>query len=86
MTHAEKTFITKDGPLTLKFDFIPPEPTTAQLEKLVPHICETCEIKGCCNNPMPAAGEICPKWAISCDAYWAARTEYYKALHKKHYG
>ena len=86
MAYAIKTFETPEGPLTLAFDFVPPEPTMAQLEEFVLHTCGTCEFKGCCNYSVPTAGAICPHWAISCDAYWSATTEYYKALHEKHYG
>lgn len=91
MSHAMMTFETKDGPLKLEFDFIPAEPTLMQREALVPHICDTCEWKNfrhtaCCGSPDLPYGEHCDTWSIGLDAFCTARTEYYKALHKKHYG
>mgnify|MGYP003290866653 CR=1 FL=1 len=91
MGYAMMRFETSDGPLVLEFDFVPQEPTLAQREALVPHICETCEWKNLrntlyCRTPELTPGEHCATWSIGLDAFCTARTEYYKALHKKHYG
>lgn len=91
MDYTMKRFETKDGPLVLEFDFAPPRPTDSQLEALVPHVCETCEWKNWrhteyCGSPQLAEGEHCTTWIISLDAYGDAHVEYYKELHKKHYG
>lgn len=87
MAYSIKTFQTASGPLTLSFDFNPPEPTDIQLTKFVPHICHTCEWRNIqCADPAKSIVDPCPNWAISCDAYYLATFEYYKDLHRKHYG
>ncbi len=91
MTYAMKRFETEGGPLILEFDFIPPEPTMTQLEKLVPHNCDTCLWKGLqassyCGAMLLPVGALCSKWEMNCAAFGTARVEFYKALHEKHYG
>ena len=91
MSFATMSFETKDGPMVLHFNFVPPEPTIAQREALVPHICDTCEWKnarhtGYCGSPALPAGDHCSTWVIDLDAFSNARVEYYKNLHKKCYG
>lgn len=91
MSYALKHFNTKDGPLVLEFDFIPAEPTTAQLGVFVPHYCSTCEWNHCLtscskgNNNTPGA-DPCKNWEIGPAAFETAYIEYYKDLHRKHYG
>lgn len=86
MAYAIKTFKTPDGPLTLEFDFIPAEPTTAQLAAFVPHVCSTCEFPNSCDKRQNGVIDDCNSWKIGFQAYCAAEIEYYKALHRKHYG
>ena len=91
MAYAIKTFDTSDGPLTLSFDFIPAEPTTAQLAAYIPHVCSTCEFPNSCGKRHgsiidQSSDYHCNSWKIGFQAYCAAEIEYYKALHKKHYG
>lgn len=91
MAYAMKRFETKNGPLVLEFDFIPKDPTMAMLESLVPHVCDTCAWQSLrnsshCGSPALPIGTPCPNWEMNCDAFNSATAEYYKALHKKHYG
>jgi len=86
MAYMLKRFDTATGPLVLTFDFIPPEPTPAQLAKFVPHTCQTCEWCNMCNRPEQTNGQPCTGWEISCDAFCLATIEYYKDIHQKHYG
>ena len=90
MSYAIKTLQTPEGPVTLDFDYIPAEPTTAQLAAYVPHVCSTCEWKlcgKCCLNvPEPPNEDPCESWAIGPIAHSYAMFEYYKDLYKKHYG
>lgn len=91
MVHAMKRFYTKDGPIILEFDFIPPEPTPAQLAEYVPQVCATCEWKGMQEHPAcsPSArlyGGSCGGWEIGPKAYTEARIAYYRALHRRCYG
>lgn len=86
MTYAMKAFDTPEGRLELEFDFIPAEPTPAQLGEMVTHDCDTCAFKGLCHKGIPAEGEACSEWTIGFDAYHMAELAYYKALHKEHYG
>lgn len=91
MAYAVKTFDTNEVPLVLEFDFVPAEPTTAQLEKLVPNTCDNCEWKnfrntGYCKSVDLPAGMHCAEWKIGPDAYAMARIAYYKTLHKERYG
>lgn len=86
MAYKIRRFETPEGPLVLKFGFIPAEPTTAQLGEFVDHVCGTCEFERCCHRVAPSEEKSCSDWAISCKAYYSAELAYYKALHKKHYG
>lgn len=91
MAYTIKQFETADGPLILAFDFIPEEPTTAQLGEFVPHNCSTCEgiprADGCGIAPQNTRRtEQCSNWKIGPAAFAVANVEYYKDLHEKHYG
>ena len=82
--------------LIFEFDFSVPgrfNTPWENLENSIPHQCSTCEWnlwrgKGtsyCTETEEINSGE-CPYWEISPDALSLAAAEYYKQLHKKHYG
>ena len=82
--------------LIFEFDFSVPGRFTIpweDLENSIPHHCSTCEWnlwrgKGtsyCTETEEISSGE-CLGWEISPDVLSLAAAEYYKQLHKKHYG
>lgn len=88
---------TEDGKvLIFEFDFAVPRMFGIPWEDLdnsVQHCCETCEWDFCRGKNLPYCPsteseqhEGCDTWELSPDMICFARAEYYKILHKKHYG
>lgn len=86
MAYKKKVFYTEDGPQVFEFDYIPPEPTAAQLAQFVPHTCQWCEWRNICQQANRLAEQQCDRWEMSIDAFSTAELEYYKNLHKERYG
>lgn len=100
--YFKKVLTTDSGEvLVLEFDFNPVEPfgpfavepQWEELERLIPHNCSTCEWvslrdKGTvyCSTPIIKPEDTCREWELSSDALNLVKIEYYKSLHKKHYG
>ena len=82
--------------LIFEFDFVAPRMLDIPWEDLdssVQHCCETCEWNFCrgknaayCSSVETERRETCDVWELSPDVVCFARAEYYKILHKKHYG
>lgn len=85
-----RTVNTKEGILTLDFDFVPSDPTANQRAAFVPHNCDTCEWKfmgADCYGKNESVRKIspCPKWEISHSAFIDGYHEYLKDLHRRNY-